>query len=450
MRIKLTAVLLFILSFFMLNYKLGNGSLEPWDEAWYADVARSITRGDIIIPKYNSDYFIDHPPLGFWTEALSFKVFGESSHSARLPSAVFASLTVSTIFLLGTSISNYYTGIMAALILFTSRWFLLRSRGGDLEPLLMLLQTTSVYLSWNAKNIKQLAISWLILGLSLLTKTFVSLSLIPILIYNTYTFSQNHRLSSRNIVSLTLLFMFIPVLWYLLTIQVLGIETVKQNIIQVAFRGGEMQGLNINNVQNILLLVRSVIHRWYQPLLLSAVLTPILFFKKTTTKKILVYLTCMLLPYIISAKTRSWHIIPVIVPMALLISHFLSELARYFGQYGKLVNKVFLVFVLVVAGWSFSEYRSEAYSKTDSISDQERIGQSIKYLNGPIYLDAFHNQEPSMIYYADRKVIVLSDIKSFNPTLIARPYILVSENIMSLTNCSLIVATGNTFTHHCQ
>lgn len=450
MKIKLTAVLLFILSFFMLNYKLGNGSLEPWDEAWYADVARSITRGSIIIPKYNSDYFIDHPPLGFWTEALSFKVLGESSHSARLPSAIFASLTVSIIFLLGTSISNYYTGIMAALILFTSRWFLLRSRGGDLEPLLMLLQTTSVYLSWNAKNIKQLAISWLILSFSLLTKTFVSLSLIPIIIYNTYTFSKMHKFSTLNILSLSLLLIFIPLLWYSLTIQVLGIETVKQNIIQVAFRGGEMQGLNLNNVQNILLLVRSVIHRWYQPLLFAVVLTPILFFNKTNTKKILVYLTCMLLPYIVSAKTRSWHIIPVIVPMAILISYFLSELALYFGRYRSYVSKAFLVFVVIVAGWSLMEYRSEAYSKTDSISDQERIGQSIKYLDGPVYLDAFHNQEPSMIYYADRKVIVLSDIKSFNQTLIARPYILISENNMSLTNCNLIVTTGSTFTHHCQ
>ena len=34
-------LVLFVASFLLLNYKLDFGSLEPWDEAWYADIARN-------------------------------------------------------------------------------------------------------------------------------------------------------------------------------------------------------------------------------------------------------------------------------------------------------------------------------------------------------------------------------------------------------------------------
>ena len=97
----LLLLLLFIPLFF---YKLGQTSLLSWDEAWYAEISRNVLKsGDLLNLVWNNMPFSEKPPGQFWIEALTFKFFGVSEFSARLPSAISGLLSLLVIYLIGKS-----------------------------------------------------------------------------------------------------------------------------------------------------------------------------------------------------------------------------------------------------------------------------------------------------------------------------------------------------------
>ena len=64
------------------------------DEPRFAEASREmIERGDYIVPYFNNRYRFDKPPLTYWCQVASFRVFGENPFAARLPSAFAAALT---------------------------------------------------------------------------------------------------------------------------------------------------------------------------------------------------------------------------------------------------------------------------------------------------------------------------------------------------------------------
>jgi 4-amino-4-deoxy-L-arabinose transferase-like glycosyltransferase len=63
------------------------------DEPRYAWIARDMAEsGDFITPRLYGKPWFEKPPLYYWSAAVSFKLFGVSETSARLPSAIFALL----------------------------------------------------------------------------------------------------------------------------------------------------------------------------------------------------------------------------------------------------------------------------------------------------------------------------------------------------------------------
>jgi len=82
---------LFFLSLWLLFHALGNAALFEPDEGRNAEVAREIlVLDDWVTPHYNFVPRLDKPPFFYWLVALSYKIFGISEWSARLPSAVAA------------------------------------------------------------------------------------------------------------------------------------------------------------------------------------------------------------------------------------------------------------------------------------------------------------------------------------------------------------------------
>ncbi len=63
------------------------------DEPRFAEAAREmIQRGDYVVPYFNNQYRFDKPPLTYWFQTLSYRVFGENDFAARFPSAIAAAL----------------------------------------------------------------------------------------------------------------------------------------------------------------------------------------------------------------------------------------------------------------------------------------------------------------------------------------------------------------------
>ncbi len=444
------AFILFIAVFLVLNYQAERGSLEPWDEAWYASIARNVVRGKVLPLMYNNSIYVDHPPLGFWIEAAFIKLFGESEHSARLPSVIFGSASIALVFLIGLKISNTTTGLIAAIILLTSRWFLLRTRTGNLESLLIFLELTAIYFSWDAKHIRSIFLSWFFLSLSLLTKTFVSLSLLPLLLYNTMIFLKTYKTTKQSVVLVIILFGLPVGLWYFYNIYVFGNWFLIRNIYTVAMRDGGTGIISMQTLANTLLLFRSVVHRWYAPFFISYILSLLFFFKNPNTKRVLLYSTFLTIPYLLSSKTKSWHLIPLIPAVSLVITNCISHCIQKCKQYVPFCNGVVLICIIAIGVLSFREYLPDVYGKDNSESDQKKIGDIIKDLPGPVYLDVYKNLEPRMIYYADRSVIILDPLLKNRISNLQRPYTYITEKINNQPDCELILELNDVKTFQCN
>jgi 4-amino-4-deoxy-L-arabinose transferase-like glycosyltransferase len=87
------------------------------DEPRFAEASREmIERGDYIVPYFNNQLRLDKPPLTYWAQVASYRIFGESDFAARFPSAIAAGLTAVLIFCWGRRVGGEKLGWCAAII----------------------------------------------------------------------------------------------------------------------------------------------------------------------------------------------------------------------------------------------------------------------------------------------------------------------------------------------
>jgi 4-amino-4-deoxy-L-arabinose transferase-like glycosyltransferase len=87
------------------------------DEPRFAEASREMReRSDYVIPYFNDKYRFDKPPLIYWTQMASYRLFGENDFAARLPSALAASLTALLLFAWGRRLGGERLGWWAAII----------------------------------------------------------------------------------------------------------------------------------------------------------------------------------------------------------------------------------------------------------------------------------------------------------------------------------------------
>lgn len=73
-------------------------------------------RHDYVVPYFNDKYRFDKPPFIYWTQVVSYRLFGENEFGARLPSAVAAALTALVLFAWGRRLGSERLGWWAAII----------------------------------------------------------------------------------------------------------------------------------------------------------------------------------------------------------------------------------------------------------------------------------------------------------------------------------------------
>ncbi|MEK7478795.1 MAG: glycosyltransferase family 39 protein, partial [Patescibacteria group bacterium] len=121
------------------------------------------------------------PPLTFIIQNVFFKVFGDSLWSARLPSAVFGSLSVILIYLIANILfGGQFLGLLAALVFSLNNGLIGISRTALMEPVLIFLILANIYSFFRFRENK----NWwwvfgLTLGLAFLAK-YTAIFLIPI------------------------------------------------------------------------------------------------------------------------------------------------------------------------------------------------------------------------------------------------------------------------------
>lgn len=143
----------YILLFFAcgLFHVIGTWSLPliDRDEPRFAEASREmIERGDYVVPYFNNQYRFDKPPLTYWAQVASYKIFGENDFAVRFPSAIAAALVALSIFAWGLRIGGSRIGWWAAIIFTLSAQVFAHGKAAVADMWLVLFVTLAHWAGW--------------------------------------------------------------------------------------------------------------------------------------------------------------------------------------------------------------------------------------------------------------------------------------------------------------
>ena len=181
-QIRLLLILIGIILFLPF---LGAAPLFDWDEINFAESAREmLLTGNYSRVQINFQPFWEKPPLFFWMQALSMKLFGINEYAARFPNAVFGIITMLTLFEMGRKLRDNRFGFIWAMCMAGSFLPLVYFKSGIIDPVFnyfifvsvwFIAKTVQLYKTKQAT--KQALFAGIFIGLAILTKGPVGLLL---------------------------------------------------------------------------------------------------------------------------------------------------------------------------------------------------------------------------------------------------------------------------------
>lgn len=394
----LFAILAIVATAPLFFFKLGASSLVSFDEAWYAAIARNMLKsGDYLNMTFNGSPYFDHPPAGFWFQAISFKFLGVSEFSARLPSAVFALLTMVFVYLLGKRLINRGVGLISAIALSTAIWFTYRARAADLDIFLTCFFVSSIYLFIKACDNKWFLYPFSIsLALLFLTKTGTPVVILPVIGLIFIFRKKNFNLFDL-IVPLGL---FISLGGYWFYVQDKSQSNFIARYLNIGFPQPDVKSTLLQNFSQIKEYLHVGMGRWFWPGVLGVIGGLVLFPRKLA----LLSLFCLIFftPFIFSLKGQIWHLIPLFPIMIL----------AFFGFTYLIIEKVtkkpmaaFLVLYIFGLYLTFTQGRQIWYQFIDIpayVSDEAILSREAAKYPYPFFID--ENYGPAATFYSDKHV----------------------------------------------
>ncbi|PYM00933.1 MAG: hypothetical protein DMF13_09170 [Verrucomicrobia bacterium] len=143
----------YILVFFgcLLFHLAGTWSLPliDRDEPRFAEAAREMReRADFIVPYFNNQFRFDKPPLTYWFQVASYRVFGENDFAARFPTAIAAALVAVILLAWGQQLGDEKVGWWAAIIFSLSLQTFIHGKAAVADMWLVLFVTVAHWAAW--------------------------------------------------------------------------------------------------------------------------------------------------------------------------------------------------------------------------------------------------------------------------------------------------------------
>lgn len=353
-------LVLIILIYFVVFFKLGSFSFRLWDESMFAVNAYEMEKsGNYMVPHSENeiDWNNSKPLLLSWIQVGFIKIFGFSEFTIRLPSAISVAVSVLMLFHFLRSRINLLFAWIASLVLLTSIGYigLHTGRTGDADALLslFLLSSTIFYLKYLLEeNKKSILIAFIFLSLAVMTKSFAAFLFIPPIILFGLVFQRSKFLTlfktPRFYVGLSIFLLSLFIVFFLREIYQPGF--LNSTLLNDAGRltntlfandvGWDFYILNIFGDRFMI---------WTIPFLLGVVWC---FNVEQSTAKIgahfcLTVILLYLIPISLSATKLLWYDMPIYPFLAVLAAiPIYIVLANFSGKKISLVFAVVLIFIL--------------------------------------------------------------------------------------------------------
>jgi 4-amino-4-deoxy-L-arabinose transferase-like glycosyltransferase len=180
---------------------LGVVHLFDWDEINFAEAAREmIVTGNYSMVQIDFQPFWEKPPLFFWMQAISMKIFGVNEFAARFPNAICGLFTLLALFRVGSKVFNEKLAIWWVLVYAGSFLPHFYFKSGIIDPwfnlFIFLGIAHAIYIvqERHKPQLQNAILSGLFIGLAIMTKGPVAL-LIFLMTYGIYLLIRRFKSS---------------------------------------------------------------------------------------------------------------------------------------------------------------------------------------------------------------------------------------------------------------
>lgn len=119
------------------------------DEPWYAEVSREMNeRHEYTVSFFNNQYWLEKPPVLYWSQSAAYKVFGSNEFAARLPGALASALTALVVFGFCSRLYNRQTAWRAALAFTLCLELIIFGKAGVTDMPAVLFTTLAAWAGW--------------------------------------------------------------------------------------------------------------------------------------------------------------------------------------------------------------------------------------------------------------------------------------------------------------
>ena len=127
-----------VLFYFLFFHNIWSYALMDVDESRYVSMSKDMfSTKDFMTLYLNKEFFFEKPPLYFWSECLSFALWGKITEAtARFPVALWGTLSCFMVYYLGRKVVSRLFGVVSCLILATSLEFLILAKFAILDIVL--------------------------------------------------------------------------------------------------------------------------------------------------------------------------------------------------------------------------------------------------------------------------------------------------------------------------
>lgn len=317
----LLLITLLIGGYFLLF--IGNMPLHNPDEARYSLISYQLFQtNEYLVPKINAVAFLDKPPLFYYSQMLTLKLFGNSETALRLPSLLSSLFCCLILYITSRKLFSRTTAWYSALLLANSPLYFLMSHYANLDMMVAsLINITLCFfiLSTKAKNPRLLLWgAYLSMALAMLTKGLIAVAF-PCCIVVIYCLI--YRLKPKfYLLDGLIIFSIIVLPWFIQMHQEIEGFSYYYFVIQHFYR---YLSQSFNNQQPF----------WFYFTIVFGCSLPWLLFNKLNSWSIknkdtgffLISFLFILLFFSIPSSKPLGYILPVFPPLAVLLGHSLNQ-----------------------------------------------------------------------------------------------------------------------------
>lgn len=192
------------------------GPYQNGDTQWEYEAAMGVIKWGIPYVKSFGN-IMNQPPLGFYVEALFFKIFGSSIEIGLALVMSFGLGCILLVYKIGKELYGKSTGLFAAVLFALSPWELIISRSFLIDVQCLFFSLLCLFvgiLAVREDSVKLSVVSGVFFAAALLTKLFAVFVLIPLLLLYVYYSPKNSRRIVSQLVAFSLPALFLAFLWY--------------------------------------------------------------------------------------------------------------------------------------------------------------------------------------------------------------------------------------------